>query len=307
MSTLTKSKNNFNAAKLDPANRGYYVGKTIKKITGKTIIYIILIIATILSIFPVFYALMGALQTNQELIANPSRIIPERFLFENFTNAWQMANFSQFAWNSIFMSFFIVLGSIVTCTVAAYVFERGKFKGKEVLFMIFLSSMFVSVGSLTLYPVLVIARALGMNRSLWGIIIIRVLGLNIANLFIARSYISTIPRELDEAAKIDGCSFFKTFTHVIFPILKPLIATIGILEFRFAWNDYLLPLVFTMATPARQPLVVGVMSLRASAEGATNWSLMLAGTSISIIPMILVFIFFNRYFIDGLTAGSVKG
>lgn len=278
-----------------------------KKIISKMAIYAVLVMATIVALFPVFYTLMGSLQTNQELIANPSQIIPEVFMFENYTMAWEMANFSQFAFNSLYMSFFIVVGSIITCSVAAYVFERGKFKGKELIFTIFLSSMFVSVGSLTLYPILVIARTLGMNRSLWGLIIIRVLGLNIANLLIARSYISTIPKELDEAAKIDGCSFFTTFTRVILPILKPLIATIGILEFRSAWNDYLMPLAFTMATPARQPLIVGVLSLRASSEGATNWSLMLAGTSISIIPMILVFIFFNRYFIDGLTAGSVKG
>lgn len=270
-------------------------------------IYTVLTVAVVIALFPVFYTLMGSLKTNQELIANPSNIIPEIFRIENFAQAWKLGNFSQYTFNSVYMSFFIVLGSIVTCTVAAYVFERGKFKGKEVLFAIFLSSMFVSVGSLTLYPVLMIAKGLGMNRSLWGLIIIRILGLNVANLFIARGYIATIPKELDEAAKIDGCTFLKTFTHVMFPVLKPLIATIGILEFRSAWNDYLMPLVFTMSNPSRMPLVVGVLSLRATSEGASNWSLMLAGTSISVIPMILVFIFFNRYFIDGLTAGSVKG
>ena len=279
----------------------------INNIISKGMIYTVLTVAVVIALFPVFYTLMGSLKTNQELIANPSNIIPEIFRIENFAQAWKLGNFSQYTFNSVYMSFFIVLGSIVTCTVAAYVFERGKFKGKEVLFAIFLSSMFVSVGSLTLYPVLMIAKGLGMNRSLWGLIIIRILGLNVANLFIARGYIATIPKELDEAAKIDGCTFLKTFTHVMFPVLKPLIATIGILEFRSAWNDYLMPLVFTMSNPSRMPLVVGVLSLRATSEGASNWSLMLAGTSISVIPMILVFIFFNRYFIDGLTAGSVKG
>ena len=126
-------------------------------------------------------------------------------------------------------------------------------------------------------------------------------------LFIARSYISTIPKEMDEAAKIDGCSFFKTFIYIIFPMLKPLVATIGILTFRASWNDYMLPLVFTMANPDRMPLVVGVVNLRNMGETAANWTLMLAGTSISIIPMIIVFLIFNKQFISGLSEGSTKG
>ena len=147
----------------------------------------------------------------------------------------------------------------------------------------------------------------GINRSLWGVIVIRVLGLNVTNLFIARTFIRSISPEIDEAAKIDGCSFFRIYTHIIFPLLKPLIASIGILEFRAAWNDYMMPMVFTLSNPDRMPLVVGVVNLKNSGEAASAWNLMLAGSSLSLIPMILVYIIFNRYFIEGLTSGSVKG
>jgi len=280
--------------------------KTSKRVSD-ILTYTILIVALAIALFPIFYTLMASGKSNQELLANPSSIIPEKFIFDNYIQAWNLANFKQYTFNSVYMSFFIVLGTIITCTTAGYVFERGKFKGKEFIFGIVLSSMFVSLGSLTLYPVLMIAKFLGINKSLWGIVIIRVLGLNVSNLFIARGYISTIPKEIDEAAKIDGCSFFGIYRHIIFPLLKPLIATIGILEFRSAWNDYLMPLVFTMSNPKRMPLVVGIVNLKNTGEAAANWNVMLAGTAISIIPMILIFIFFNRYFIDGLTAGSVKG
>jgi len=274
---------------------------------GSTTTYIVLIVATLFAGFPIFFTLMGSGRSTQDLLANPDAIIPDVFVFDNFVQAWNLANFAQFTWNSVFMSFFIVVGTIITSTVAAYVFERGKFKGKNVIFVIVLSSMFISLGSLTLFPILRIAQFFGINQTLWGVIIIRVLGLNVANLFIARGYIATISKELDEAAKMDGCTFLGTFVHIIFPLLKPLIATIGILTFRSAWNDYMLPLVFTMANPDRMPLVVGVVNLRNMGESAANWTLMLAGTAISIVPMIIVFLIFNRQFINGLTEGSVKG
>jgi len=274
---------------------------------NKIFVYAVLGIGSLFAGFPIFYTLMGSGRTTQDLLANPGSIIPETFVFENFVEAWNLANFARFTGNSVFLSFFIVLGTIITSTVAAYVFERGKFWGKEILFALVLSSMFVSLGSLTLFPILRIAQFFNINQSLWGVIIIRVLGLNVANLFISRGYIATISKELDEAAKMDGCSFFKTFVYIIFPLLKPLIATIGILTFRSAWNDFMLPMVFTMANPDRMPLVVGVVNLRNMGESAANWSLMLAGTAISIIPMIIVFLLFNKQFINGLTEGSVKG
>jgi multiple sugar transport system permease protein len=269
--------------------------------------YTIMIISVFIALLPVVYTLMGSLKSNLELLANPSRLIPEVFIFDNYIQAWNLANFQRFTFNSVHMSSFIVAGCIITCTTAGYVFDRGRFKGKELIFALILSSMFVSLGSLMLYPQLMIARFFGINRTLWGVIIIRVLGLTVTNLFIARGFINTIPREIDEAAKIDGCSFFGIYRYVIFPLLKPLIATIGILEFRSAWNDYLMPLVFTLSDPNRQPLVVGVINLRTTGEAASNWNIMLAGTAISIVPIILIFLFFNRYFIEGLTSGSVKG
>lgn len=218
-----------------------------------------------------------------------------------------MADFSKYTMNSVFMSGMIVLGTMITTTIAGYVFERGSFRGKNILFAMVVSSMFVSLGSLTLYPTFVIAKAFGINKSLWGVIIIRVFGLNVTNLFITRSYIRSISKEIDEAAKVDGCSFLGIYTRVIFPLLKPLLATIAILEFRHSWNDYLMPMVFTLSNPDRMPLVVGIMNLKSSGEAASSWNLMLAGSSIALIPMIIVYLMFNRFFIEGLTAGAVKG
>jgi len=278
-----------------------------RKRIANLLTYLALCVIFVFVIFPIFYTFMGSFKSNQELLTSGSTIIPHEFVLDNYEQAWNLANFEQYTFNSVYMSFFIVLGTIITSTVAGYCFERGKFKGRNTIFAIVVSSMFVSLGSLTLYPTVMIAKWFGINKSLWGVIIIRVLGMNVTNLFITRTYIRTLSPEIDEAAKIDGCSFFSTFVHIIFPLLKPLIATIAILEFRHSWNDYMMPMVFTMSNPERMPLVVGVISLKSSGEAASSWNLMLAGTAISMIPMILVYMIFNRYFIQGMTAGAVKG
>ncbi len=278
-----------------------------RKRLSHALVYLALTIVFLFTIFPIFYTFMGSFKSNQELLTSGSTIFPEKFVLDNYVQAWKLANFEKYTFNSLYMSASIVLGTIITSTVAGYAFERGKFKGKNIMFGMVVSSMFVSLGSLTLYPIVSIAKWMGINKTLWGVIIIRVVGLNVTNLFITRTYIRSISTEIDEAAKIDGCSFFGIFRYIIFPLLQPLIATIAILEFRHSWNDYLLPMVFTLSNPSRMPLVVGVVNLKSSGEAASSWNLMLAGTAISMLPMIVVYMIFNRYFIEGLTAGAIKG
>ena len=263
---------------------------------SKAFIYIILILITIFALFPVVYTILGSFKGNMELLAEGNRLFPRKFVMDNYEQAWEMANFQKYTINSLFMSGSIVLGTIFTTTIAGYVFERGKFPMKNLLFTLVVSSMFVSLGSLTLYPTFVIAKVFGINKTLWGVIIIRVFGLNVTNLFITRSYIRSLSKEIDEAAKVDGCSFFGIYWRIIFPLLKPLIATIAILEFRHSWNDYLMPMVFTLSNPDRMPLIVGIMNLKSSGEAASSWNLMLAGSSIALIPMIVVYLMFNRFF-----------
>jgi multiple sugar transport system permease protein len=285
---------NFNAAKG-------------QKYISILLIYLVLLIVFCVTIFPVFYTFMASFKSNKEILTAGNRVIPSTFVVDNYVQAWKLANFKRYTYNSVFMSVFIVAGVIGTSTICGYVFSRGRFLGKQFLYYMILSSMFVSLGSLTLYPLLMIAKVVNMNRSLWGVIVIRVFAVNTTNIFISRSFVDSIPREIDEAAKVDGCSFFQIFLHIISPLCKPVIATVGILTFRSSWNDYLLPMVFTLSNPNRMPLVVGVVNRKSSGEAASSSNLMLAVTALSMIPMIVIYIIFNRYFIDGLTSGSVKG
>lgn len=279
---------------------------SVGRLASKTCALILLGILFVFTIFPVAYSFLASFKTNAEVITS-SRIIPSTFRLDNYRAAWKLAQFGAYTWNSLYMAFFIVAGTILTSTAAGYVFSRGRFPGKRLLFGIITATMFLSVGSLYLYPQLVMAKFLHLNRSLWGVIVINIFGINVTQLYLARTYIDSIPREIDEAAMIDGCGFFRIYRSIVLPLVKPLIATVGLLSFMNSWNDYLLPMVFTLGRPEIRPLVVGIVALKSSGEAASAWNLMLAGTTMSMLPILAVYLFLNRYFISGLTSGAVKG
>ena len=279
----------------------------INKYLSKALIYLVLSVMTVIAMYPAMYILLSSFKTSQEILVGGVNIFPTEWQFQNYVIAWERGNFSTYTFNSLYMSFFIVIGCIFTATIAGYVFARGKTLFSRVVYTMVLSSLFVSIGVLSLYPQLMLANALGIGGSLFGVILIHVFGMNVTQVFLSTSFIRQIPTEIDEAAKIDGCGFARIYASIIFPLIRPLMATVGLISFRLAWSDYLLPYVFTIANPSRRPLVVGVISLRTAGQAATSWDLMFAGISISLIPMMVVYLILNRFFISGLTEGAVKG
>ncbi|BBI36598.1 carbohydrate ABC transporter permease [Cohnella abietis] len=277
-----------------------------KKVTEAIGLYVFLTLLAAIVIFPIFYVVISSMKNTASILTSTS-FFPKQMTLDNYVKAWNLSNFKVYVWNSIYMCTFIVFGTIVTSITSGYVFSRGRFKGKGPLLALITFSMFISAGSLYLYPQLNIAKILHINNSLWGVIIIYIFGINVTNLYLAKGFIDGIPKEIDEAAKMDGCSFFRIFYNIIFPLTKPLIATVGLLAFMNSWNDYLLPMVFTLGNPDMQPLVVGIVSMKSSGESVTSWDLMMAGTVLSVIPMLIVFISLNKYFVAGLTSGAIKG
>jgi multiple sugar transport system permease protein len=261
-----------------------------------------------IALFPVVYIFLSSFKSNMEIMLGGITMLPDKWQFDNYTRAWKLANFSRYTWNSLYMCACIVAGSILASTIQGYVFSRGTSKFTKMVYTMVMASLFISVGSMSLYPQLQVTRYLGIDRSLWGVIIIQVFGLNVAQVFLSTSYFNQIPKEIDEAARIDGCSFFRIYRSILLPLTKPLVATIGLITFRASWSEYLMPYIFTLGDQSKWPLVVGVVSLKSmGGESAVAWDLMLAGISISIIPMMVVYLFLNRFFIAGLTEGSIKG
>lgn len=282
--------------------------KQVRFSSTSILIYLFLLVVTVITLFPLVYIFLSSFKTNFEIMVGGQHILPQKgWQFNNYRRAWELANFSRYTYNSLYLAFFIVIGCLYTATTAGYVFSRGRTIFTKIIYYMVLASLFVSIGTLSLYPQLSLARKIGLSGSLWGVILIRVFGMNVTQIFLSTSFIDQIPKELDDSAKIDGCTFQTTFFFIIMPLLKPLVATIGLLSFRLAWNDYLLPFVFTISKPMRMPLTVGIVNLKQSGAAASSWDLALAGICISLIPMLVFFIFLNRFFVSGLTEGAIKG
>lgn len=271
------------------------------------ILWLFLLFMAVLVLFPIFYIILGSFKDNKELLAGGSNIFPTEWILTNYVDAWQQANFATYTMNSVFLSLGVMLVSLINATMAGYVFARKSFKGKELLYFAFVAFMFVNVGSVSLRPLFELAVKLKMNKSLVSVVLISAGGGQATFIFLCRGFVNSVPKELDEAAKIDGCTFFQIYYKIILPMLKPIMATIAILSFRQGWNEYIMPLVFTMSNDKMRPLTVGVNMLKNAGDGAAAWNIMFAGATISIVPILIIYCCFSRFFMSGLTSGAVKG
>lgn len=272
--------------------------------------YLFLTIVLLFVLMPIAYTILSSFKTNSEIMAHPEHFFPKEPTLENYRIAWSGKDFNipRMFFNSLVYTVCCMTFTVVTSALGGYVFARGgNFKGSRVIFAVFSSLMFINMGSITIYPIFQVLGILKLSSSLWGLIVMRFFSVGIVNIYLVRSYIRTLPKELDEAAEVDGCSFAGVFFRIIMPLLKPILATISILAFNRSWNEYLMPTLFTLNNKQQRTLIVGIMSLKNSGASAANWNLMLAGATIAMLPILVVYAIANKYFVEGLTAGAVKG
>lgn len=275
----------------------------------KLVIHLVLIIFTLGTLFPLVYVIMASFKTNAEILTNPSAIFPQHPTFQNYRDVWHSDVFDikRMLFNSTYYTVFIVLCTLLASAMSGYVFAVGDFRGKKVLITAFSVSLFFSMGSVTIYPLLKILNFIHIPKSLPGLMFIRMFSVSIINVYLVRGYVYSLPNQIIEAAQIDGCGFFGAFFKIIFPLLKPVLATIGILGFQGSWNDYMMPMIFTLSDPRQRPLIVGVIALSKSGEAAASYNLVFAGTVLSLLPVIVAYLVGNKYFVSGISAGAVKG
>lgn len=267
--------------------------------------WIFLFIMIVFTLYPVIYTVLGSLKTNAELTQGGG-FFPEVWHFENYYQAFVQADFTKYTMNSVIVSVSVTLLAVVTCSLAGFIMARRNFVGKKILLALYMSMMFVSLGSVTLYPIYELLRALKINKTVFALVV-ALTGGQATNVFLVMGFTQGIPKELDEAAIIDGCSLYGVYSRIVLPLSKPILAVVALFSFRNAWNDYVTSLIMTIATPKLQTLTVAVVQLKYSVNAAAEWHIMLAGASIAIIPILIVYLFANKQFIAGLTAGAVKG
>jgi raffinose/stachyose/melibiose transport system permease protein len=276
----------------------------INNILGKSILWIFLLVFAFITIVPVVITILGSFKTNIELTTGAT-FLPSSWHFSNYSEAWRQADFSKYTVNSIVVALSVVVGTLLVSSMAAYVVDRTNFIGKKLYVSMQAFTMFVAVGAVVLRPQFDLMVKLNLHSSLWGVILI-LISAHASIFFILLSFMKGIPRELDEAARIDGCSPARTFWRIILPLLTPGLGVGALFTFRGAWNEYLLPLVFTMTKPELQTLTVGLANLKYGISAASQTHYMMAGACLSILPILVAYIFANKSFMQ-MTAGSLKG
>ena len=267
--------------------------------------FVFLGIILLFTLYPVVYAVLGSLKTNMQLVLGDG-FLPKTWEFSNYVYAFEKLNFFQYTYNSFVLCVMCTVLALVVSSMAGYCMARYEFPLKRVLNVLYLSLMFVSLGSVTIYPVYMMMNSMGLTNSLVGLALV-ITGGQATNIFLVRGFVRSVPVELDESAKLDGCGKFGIYWHIILPLIRPIIAVVGLFAFRNAWNDYITSMVFTIGKKTLQPLTVAVVSLRYSVNAAAEWHIMTAGATIAIIPILIVYVLTNKQFISGLTAGAVKG
>ena len=266
------------------------------------VISIVFLIFSFVWIYPLLWVLSASLKTDFEIWSGLG-LIPDRLVWENFERAWIGANMGRYFFNTLIITIVSVIIVVVTTGMFGYVIGRYSFPGKKILIGILISTIFIPQGY-TIIPVFDLLSDLNLSKNLLGLIIATAGASPVIYILLFAGYFSRIPVELEEAAKMDGAGFFRIFVLIMLPLTKPVVATVSILQVLHAWNDFLLPVVITLGNPDIRTLSVGVYAFKG--EYFIDWSGMAAASVITILPIIVLFLFMQKYFVEGVQ-GAVKG
>ncbi|WP_274364041.1 carbohydrate ABC transporter permease [Paenibacillus thermotolerans] len=255
----------------------------------------------VLVLYPIAFTFLAGFMTAEEAGRFPPALFPESFYTGNFVSAMQLVPIPTFIMNSFIISGAVMLGQLITCSMAAYAFAFVRFRGKSFLFAAFLSTMMIP-WEVTVIPNYLTIKGWGWMDSYQGLIVPFLA--SAFGVFLLRQSFLQLPRELFEAARIDGCGHVWTFVRLVLPLSRPAIATLGVYVFINTWNMYLWPLLITNREQMRT-VQIGVSMLQW--EEMMAWNLVLAGVTIVLLPSLLLLLFGLKQLVRGITAGAVKG
>lgn len=278
-----------------------------KKITGKknVLLSILSVILLIILLFPLFWIIMTSLKTEQEIFRNPPTIFPEVLNLESYAAQLKSGDFNMFQsfGNSLFISLSCMVIAVLLAVPASYGIARYHFKGKKIVVLGFLITQMLPV-SVILTPMFIIFRNMNLlNNPLSAILADATIGIPFSVL-ILRNYFASIPKELEEAAYIDGCNRFTAFIRILVPIARPGVIVCAVFSFLYAWGDLAYGMTFIQNQKMR-PITAGIFNFMG--QYGTKWSYLTAFAVVTIIPVALIFIFMQKYIISGMTNGAVKG
>ncbi|WP_163537473.1 carbohydrate ABC transporter permease [Gracilibacillus sp. YIM 98692] len=271
--------------------------------SARLVIHVFLVLFGLVWIYPFIWMVFSSLKTNQEFLTSGTKLMPEgEFQWENYTDAWFTANFSGYFLNTVIFTVATVMIVIILSSLTGYALGRIDFPGKKTIMVCVVAIMFIPKGY-TIIPLFKLVNYMGLDDSILGIIVAEASGAHVLFILMFASFFANLPKSIEEAAEIDGAGFLTIFTKVMLPLSMPIVATTAIMQFIWTWSSFLVPLVLTISKPELRTLAVGMQNFVQTY--AVDFSGMAAGATISLIPVMTIFIIMQRYFIEGV-AGAVK-
>jgi ABC-type glycerol-3-phosphate transport system permease component len=273
----------------------------VRVVVQAAILYLLLALVVVIMLGPFLYIFSSSFKETYSLISIPPEIFPKEFVWDNYLYIVRDLPFVTWFLNTVFVALAVTAGTVLIDALAAYAFAKKTFWGRDVLFGLMLATIMIP-GALLLIPTFLITHRLGLFNTYGGLVIPALA--NVLGVFLLRQFMQTLPDELEHAARIDGCSELGLFWRIILPLSAPALATLSIVVFTAQWNNLIWPLV-VINSKALYTLPLGMALLRS--EFQVNYGITSAAAIISTLPLMIVFLFLQRYFLAGLTIGAVKG
>ncbi len=257
-------------------------------------------------LLPILSAVLNSIKSPEEANQQPPTWFPQSFSLDNYS---KLASYGDgigvYLWNSIVLSSLVVIGTVVVTVLAGYGFARFEFRGKQTLFGTTLVILMVPYATILL-PLFIVLSRLGLTNTVFGLALILVMFQLPFGVFLMRNSFESIPRELEEAAFVDGCNNLNALRYISFPLVIPGIATVALFAFLASWNEFLAPLIF-LNDGSKYTLPLMLVSLRSNAYGVIDYGALQAGVVITIVPVLLLYLFLQRFYVSGLVSGALRG
>lgn len=274
---------------------------------NKAIIFLIICLLAAVMLIPFVWMLSTSLKLPIDVFTMPPKWIPWPMQWRNYLESWAPAGLSEtfttYMVNTLIITFFNTLGAIISSSVVAFGFARLRFPGRDGLFLLLLATMMIPV-QVTMIPQFILFRYLGWIDSFLPLIVPNFFAISAFNVFLLRQYYMTLPHELDEAALIDGCSYFDIYSKIILPLSWPVLTTIAVFSFVYNWNDFLNPLIY-LNSSEHFTLALGLQTF--TTVYGSKYHLMMAAATLMLLPIIVVFFMGQKYFIEGIATTGLKG
>lgn len=278
-----------------PANRNVRTG------IKNAVVYALMIVIALIMVLPFLWMLSTSFKEMGQVLIFPPEWIPRPFVLANYAEAWELAKFNLFFRNSAIVTLLTTAGQLVTCSLAAFAFARLEFPGRDQIFLIYLATMMIPT-QVTLIPLYLLMKQFNWIDTFSGLIVPGIF--SAYGTFMLRQFFLGIPKSLDESAVIDGCGYFRIYWQILLPLSKAALATQAVFCFMWQWNNLLWPLVMTN-TDAHRTLTVGMQLFKG--QYSIAWNLLMAGSVISVIPILILYVFLQKYFVEGIAMTGMKG